>query len=161
MTSPSPIGPIAPQIAKLVRLLATNSDGEKLGAINAISRKLDSVDASFHDLADLIEKPSNGSLSQDQMQEIYSAGYSDGLAKAEDSRFAEDETFRDTNGKPSWQMMAKYCLTHVERLYQEHEQKFIRDMASRSVWTGFKEYTPSEKQTSWLTSLYYKLGGKP
>jgi hypothetical protein len=156
----SNLSPIVPQIAKLVRLLATDNDGERQAAVNAIERKLGSVDASFHDLADLIEKPNgNGGLSQDQMQEVYSAGFHDGVMKAENNRFNDNETFRDADGKPSWQTMAKYCLGQVDRLYQESARKFVCDMASRSA--GIREYIPSEKQLRWLTSVYYKLGGKP
>jgi len=43
--------PVAPDLAKLIPLLASNRPGEVSATIEAIRRKLSKVDADFHDLA--------------------------------------------------------------------------------------------------------------
>jgi hypothetical protein len=46
-----PLAPIAPRLAKLIPLLASDSPGEVVATAHAIGRTLDSIGADFHDLA--------------------------------------------------------------------------------------------------------------
>ena len=48
------LAPILPKILPLVRMLATDSDGERLNAVRLLGKTLKSAGASFHDLADAI-----------------------------------------------------------------------------------------------------------
>ena len=52
------ISPLLPKIEPLVRMLASDHDHEALSAVRALGRVLLSGDASFHDLADALNRPS-------------------------------------------------------------------------------------------------------
>jgi hypothetical protein len=58
----SDLASVAPRIGQLVRLLASDRDGEVVAAARALARTLKSVGADFHTLADLVERPSLGAL---------------------------------------------------------------------------------------------------
>jgi hypothetical protein len=53
---------VAPRIGQLIRLLASDKDGEVVAAARALGRTLNGVGADFHLLADLIERPSPAAL---------------------------------------------------------------------------------------------------
>jgi hypothetical protein len=53
---------VAPRLGQLIRLLASDRDGEVVAAARALSRTLTSVGADFHTLADVIERPSPAAL---------------------------------------------------------------------------------------------------
>jgi hypothetical protein len=53
----TPLAPIAPQLGKLVRLLASDRDGEVVAAARAIDRVLKSCRLDWHDLAEAICLP--------------------------------------------------------------------------------------------------------
>ena len=50
------LAPIAPKLGKLVRLLASDRDGEALAAARMIGRTLAGANLSFHDLAAVVER---------------------------------------------------------------------------------------------------------
>jgi hypothetical protein len=47
-----------PAVAKLIRLLASDVDGEVLAAVRALGRALKASGGDFHDLASIVEAPS-------------------------------------------------------------------------------------------------------
>jgi hypothetical protein len=49
---------VAPRIGQLIRLLASDKDGEVVATARALARTLKSVGADFHELANLVERPS-------------------------------------------------------------------------------------------------------
>lgn len=49
------LAPVAPRLARLLRLLASDQDGEVIAAACAIGRTLKSVALDFHDLARAVE----------------------------------------------------------------------------------------------------------
>jgi hypothetical protein len=49
---------VAPRIAQLIRLLASDKDGEVVATARALARTLKSVGADFHELANLVERTS-------------------------------------------------------------------------------------------------------
>jgi hypothetical protein len=56
---------IAPTLAKLIRMLSSDRDGEVIASIHAMRRVLASVGLSLHDLADAIELPNRASQYDD------------------------------------------------------------------------------------------------
>jgi hypothetical protein len=61
MTSVALLG-IAPTLAKLIRMLSSDRDGEVVASVRAMRRVLEGAGLSLHDLADAIELP--GQISQ-------------------------------------------------------------------------------------------------
>jgi hypothetical protein len=56
-----------PKIDRLVRLLSSPVDGERLGAVHALERVLKAAGASFHDLADrIVNVPQAGRQSRQE-----------------------------------------------------------------------------------------------
>lgn len=59
---------IAPKVARLVSLLASDHDGEALAAVRALQRVLDASGHDLHDIAALIEASSGPTASRDRAQ---------------------------------------------------------------------------------------------
>jgi hypothetical protein len=139
--------PTAVKVAKLVRLLASDRDGEVLAVVEALKRTLD-----LHALADVIEKPEG--LTEAEMRRLYDAGFAAGLRKAEDAAHGND-VFRSVDGSSSWNEIACFCAERIGELDRKHHA-FIRDMTSKTLWRK-----PTPKQGRYLKSLFFQLGGKP
>jgi hypothetical protein len=154
--------PVRSRLAKFLRLLSSDRDGEVLAAARALVGVLRSAGADVHALAEQIEQPNGhgergGKISDEDMQRLYNAGYEAGLQAAEDKFHAEEEDgFASVNGMPSWHVIARCCQRH--QLYprlRENEREFVDKMAGQTVWRE-----PSEKQQKWLKSIFFKLGGR-
>src|SRR6516225_4096110 len=100
---------IAGKLAKYVRLLASDKDGEVVAAARAMQRTLLGIGADFHCLADRVEHTNGGQLSQAEMMKIYNAGMTEGI-RIERAR-KPMSGFRDVtaDGFPSARDMAAYC----------------------------------------------------
>jgi hypothetical protein len=152
--------PIAERLGKLVRLMASDVDGEAMAALTALRRTLAAAGADLNDLADVIEKGGSGgnggTLSPEDMKRIYDAGYQDGLRKAEAAQHANsNDGFANTDGTLTWHQIAAFCTERAQFL-EEKNAAFARDMAGRTLYRE-----PTERQATWLTSLFFRLGGKP
>lgn len=148
------LAPIAGKLAKFIRMLSSDQDGDVIAAAHAIMRALRGAGADIHALAGRIEKP-NGRLSEMEMKRLYNAGYHDGMRAAEDKKFGLGD-FHNIDGTLDWHEISLFCQRRSDRLC-EKERTFINDMAAGTVWGR----EPSEKQIKWLKSLFYKLGGMP
>jgi hypothetical protein len=147
------LAPIAGKIASLVRMLSSNQEGEVISAVRALLRTLKSAGADIHALADRIEKPNGGTLTDGEMRKLYDAGYRDGERDAE-NRMHGNSDFHDIDGFPAWDEIARHCQRNSRRL-RPNEQEFVNDMASRTIWRE-----PSPKQAKWLRSIFLRLGGR-
>jgi hypothetical protein len=145
--------PIAGKIASLIRLPSSDREGEVINAARALLRTLKSAGADIHTLADRVEKPNGGALTNTEMKKLYDAGYQDGVRAAENKMHGNSD-FRDIDGFPAWSEIALYCQRNNRRL-RPNEQEFVNDMASQTVWRE-----PSPKQAKWLRSIFLRLGGR-
>ena len=147
------------KLASLVRLLASDQEGEALGAARAIPRILKTEDADIHALADLIEQTDGGKLSEAEMKKLYDAGYeagrADGVRAVEAKQHHDEDGFRSVDGVPSWHAMATFCQDRSARL-RGNEPDFIDDMVG---WTALRQ--PTQRQAKWLRRIYARLGGRP
>jgi hypothetical protein len=147
--------PIAGRLAKLLRMLSSNKEGEVFAAAQALCRTLQSAGTDIHALAAIVEH--GGELNQVEMKKLYDAGHEAGYHKgvqAAENKLHGSDDFRNIDGLPSWHEMALWCQRRSGQL-RGNEPKFVADMAAYTVWRE-----PSEKQAKWLKSIYYKLGGK-
>ena len=147
------LAPISNRLASFIRLLSSDKDGEVVAAAHAIKRTLKAAGADIHALAERVEKPNGGGLSDAEMKKLYDAGYNAGQRDAE-HKHSGPADFHNIDGTPNWHEMALYCQQRGS-LLRGQEQTFINDMASRTVWRE-----PTEKQAKWLKSIFYRLGGK-
>jgi hypothetical protein len=90
-------------LAKLIRLLASDIDGEVLATVRALGRTLKASSGDFHDLAGLVEAPSTSPE-----------------AKFHDHFDDDDET-------EPWQRMVDACADQPDR-FTSREWKFIQSM---------------------------------
>jgi hypothetical protein len=154
----SDLTPIAGKLGTFIRLLASDKEGEVRAAVAALLRTLKAAGTDIHAVADLIEKPANGKLSQADMERIFKAGHELGYEKG--VRDAENKShgsldFRGVDGSDlDWHAMALWCQKHGDRL-SGTEEKFVNDVAARTVYR-----VPSEKQCKWLKSIFLRLGGR-
>ena len=88
---------VRPALAKLIRLLASDVDGEVLAAVRALGRALKASGSDFHDLAGLVEAPST---SAEARAETNFRNHFDG---------DDDET------ELPWQLMVDACTNHPGR----------------------------------------------
>ena len=115
---------VRPALAKLIRLLASDVDGEALATVRALGRTLKVSGCDFHDLASIVEASSIAPNDR---------------AKA-DFRSDDDET------APPWRRMVNACTDQLGR-FTAREQQFLRTMQH---WRG----SPTVKQRNWLVALF-------
>jgi hypothetical protein len=112
-------------LAKQIRLLASNHDGEVLAAARAIGRSLKAAGHDLHDMAqEFVETPS--------------------AAPAPSGGFRDP--FGDDDGDPGWETMVEVCVRNPGR-FTVKEREFL---ASMECWRG----EPTERQSAWLAALF-------
>ena len=117
-----------PALAKLIRLLASDVDGEVLAAVRALGRTLKASGCDFHDLAGLVEAPSTATRARPASTTISTD---------------DDET------ELPWQHMVDACTDHPGR-FTSKEWQFLQTMQH---WHG----TPTPKQLDWLVALFERV----
>jgi hypothetical protein len=139
------------RIAMLVRLLASDKDGEILAATAALKRTLHSAGTDINGLASGIENLGKSTVVPDEIKKkIW-----DAAVQHTENRLHGADDFIDSSGKPTWQSVALYCQRNKHRLRpQTHE--FVDKMASQTVW----DREPTERQHKYLFALFLQLGGK-
>jgi hypothetical protein len=145
------------RIACIIRLLASDRDGEILAAVAALKRTLESVGTDVNGLAHGIENlGKSSSPSADEMKKIW-----DAAVQHTENRLHGTDEFRSTDGKPSWQKMALFCHQHIDRIkldsWHDRNCEFINDMASRTTRENF---APSQRTYNYLLSMFYQCGGR-
>ena len=97
-----------PRLAALIRLLASDRDGEVLAAVAAIKRTLKAAGSDIHAFAGQLG--GNGRISDHDMQRLFDAGYKVGLeqGKAQAAPDARPETSRRAL---SWREIARRCTS--------------------------------------------------
>ena len=123
---------VRPALAKLIRLLASDVDGEVLAAVRALGRALRASGCDFHDLASIVEAPATAPSDR---TEADFRNHFDG----------DDET------ELPWQLMVDACTNHPGR-FTSRERQFLQTMKR---WRG----TPTSKQLNWLVALFERVRG--
>ena len=147
--------PVAGKLANLIRLLASNRDGEVVAAAHALTRTLQGIGSDIHDLADRIEHSGNGALNENEMRQLFDAGIKEGIRLTEQKmRSQPNHQMVGAPQFPSARDMALFCYRQIDRL-NDWEQEFITNMVA---WTRVKPLSP--KQQAHLEKIYLKLGGR-
>ena len=139
--------PIAERLAKLVRVLSSDKEGEVVAAATAITRVLKENGHDIHTLADLITNRRN-EASPEAIQRAYRTGFKDGLRHDE----GNDGDDADDRHVTAWRDMAKFCVARSDRL-KTYERDFVTQMLR---WTALGR-EPSAKQARWLDYIYTRL----
>ena len=138
MMPPIPIH-IAPKVASLVRLLASDQDGEALGAARALGRTLAGAGASFHDLAEAVEQPPAPRASRGHKQSA------DG---------------------PQWSLERRFTVASALRkglaagLFNTWEEKFATDIIGK-ITTSARPQNLTSKQAETVNALMAKVAEAP
>ena len=148
---------LAKRIAKLFRLLSSDSESEALNAVAAMKRLLTVKGLSLHDIATVIEN-CDGEIEERRFSEsdakiIYERGVEKGRAEVRTEQKSPPE-FYDMGGFPRWNAIALFCQRHLTRLRDDKERSFVNDMAG-TLWRE-----PTEKQAKWLLAIFVRLGGR-
>jgi hypothetical protein len=141
--------PIAGTLAKCIRMLASDKDGDVVAAWHAIIRTLQGIGADIHDVAARIEHSGNGALSEQEMQEIY-----EGVRQVE-QKMRANQLQRIVPQFPPAADMAMHCYRNIDELKSDWKREFISNMAA---WTRTRPL--SAKQQAHLEKIYLKLGGR-
>jgi len=131
-------------------MLSSNQPGEVVNAARAICRALKSAGTDIHALADGI---GNGKLSEAEMKRLYDAGYAAGVQATEDKLRGAGFHDVDDEGYEGLERMAMDCAIRPERLRNEREREFVRQMV-RWLARGRKL---SEKQETWLRDCHDRV----
>jgi hypothetical protein len=150
-------GTLEAKLAKLIRMLGTEHEGEALVAWRKLGNLLAANSASFTELGDAVEKLANGGLEEGAMKRVFDAGYQKGLLEAE-RRHTEDEAVfgKRPDGSYDWLAMALYCQRNPNRLKNDWERGFVNDMAAR-LSAG---RDPTAGQVPYLLAAFRRLGGR-
>jgi len=141
------------RLAQLIRLVCSNHEGEVIAAVHAIVRTLKAAD-NIHALAERIERPNGGSLSEAEMQKLYDAGFAAGV-QATENKYHGVNDFLNADGKPTWEAVALFLQRNKHRLAPKHHE-FIDKVAAQTVWGD----EPTDRMHKYLHSLFFRLGGK-
>jgi hypothetical protein len=133
--------PVAERLAKLIRLLGSDREGEVLAAAAALKRVLKENGSDLHDFADRLTAERETKPLDKAFADGFRAGY-----------HAAEEDAPTGNVVAEWHDIAKYCAAQIDRL-QPHERDFVEQMVG---WTR-RGREPSEKQGRWLDGLYSRL----
>jgi hypothetical protein len=139
------------KIADIIRMLASDKEGDIKAAAYALKRTLASAGTDIHGLAHGIENLGKSTeVSKDQMKKIW-----DAAVQHTENRLHGADDFISADGKPTWEAIALFCQRNKHRLYPKcHE--FVDKMAAQTVFG--KE--PTEPQHKYLFALFLRLGGK-
>jgi hypothetical protein len=147
------------RIAALVRLLASDQDGEVLNAAAALKRI-----CSLNEIGDIIETGGTAKISNDEMQKIwdhgFEEGYETGLKKAKSLYETvgvnkNNKSREGIFGNPGEDgKKALYCQKHKNVLKKSKEKEFVDDMVNWTIGMG-RPLSPA--QASWLNSICSKL----
>ena len=137
------------KIAMVIRLLASDKDGEILAAAAALKRTLASAGTDLNGLAHGIENLGKG-VSNEEWKKIW-----DMAVQHTENRLHGADDFIDSSGKPTWQSVALYCQRNIHRLAPKHHD-FINRVAANTVY----DREPTERMHKYLFSLFLQLGGK-
>jgi hypothetical protein len=150
--------PFASRAADLVRRLGSDFDGEILATHSALKRLLATRGLSFTDLGSDLEKLATGGLAEEELKRVFEAGRQKGRAEMErESAEAQGVLGLRPDGSKNWEAIALYCQREKDRLKEDQHRKFIDDMAARMTCGGRE---PTERQATYLLSLFRQLGGK-
>jgi hypothetical protein len=139
------------RIAMVIRLLASDKDGEILVATAALKRTLHSAGTDINGLANGIENLGKSTVIPDEIKKkIW-----DAAVQHTENRLHGADDFIDSSGKPTWQSVALYCQRNIHRLAPKHHD-FINKVASQTVY----DREPTERMHKYLFSLFLQLGGK-
>src|SRR5262245_62685737 len=149
--------PAAKRVAKLVRLLGSDFDGEVLAVARQMRTQLAAEGLSFNDIATVIENH-NGEIeerkySDSDAEVIFARGMEKGRTEEAQRRELPPD-FYDADGHPRWNEIALFCRKHVAQLRSDWEREFVTDMAGKTLWRQ-----PSEKQAKHLIAIFIRLGG--
>jgi len=137
------LAPVVPRLGKLLRLLASDRDGEVLAAARGIVRTLQAAGADIHALTNVIETSADRKFSEADAHEIYQRGREEGRREAE----AHATTFYD----PDWMRIAEECADSLRLTPREHD--FVQSMLE---WISDGS-EPTEKQAAWLKSIHRRV----
>jgi len=139
------------RVASLVRLLASDKDGEIVAAAHALKRTLESAGTDINGLAHGIENLGKNAVVPDEIKKkIW-----DAAVQHTENRLHGRDDFRSTDGKPDWKAVALFCQRNIQRLDTKHHD-FINKVAAQTVY----DQEPTEKQHKYLFALFLQLGGK-
>ena len=140
------------KVGDIIRQLS--DERTTIATVRALKRRLESAGVSFHELAEHIEQPNGGGVTEADLKRVYDAGYAQGIQDAENRRHG-GEDFLGADGKPTWEGVALFLQRNKSRIDNKHHE-FVDDMASRTVWGR----EPTERQHKYIHLLFHKLGGK-
>jgi hypothetical protein len=132
----------------LLLMLSATIPAEIIAARDALVKLLREAGSDIHALVG----QTNG-LSEAEMTKLYAAGFEAGMRAVEQKHFGNGD-FYNTDGMPAWDLVARFCQRHSDRL-RDKERQFINDIAAKTVWGE-----PTAKQQKWLRSIFHRLGGK-
>jgi hypothetical protein len=139
-------------------LVALSSDkgGEVAAAMSAVRRALDSAGVSIHTFADSIKNPGAGNNSSSSSLTYTKQDVLDAFKRGQlEERKAQDaRAQRASNDETSLAAMAGFLEERINRVSERHHG-FIKDMARQTA----RGYELSERQQSYLESLYHQHGG--
>jgi hypothetical protein len=145
------------RLATMVRLLTSNRPGEVETAMRKFASALQNAGPDVaNDIAERIERRSNGALNETAMQEVYDEGIKEGARREKlRSQVSHGAPQGMTVQFPPARDMAMFCYRNINELRSDWEREFVLSMVS---WTRARP--PTSKQQPHLEKIYLKLGGE-
>lgn len=140
------------KIDPLIRRLSTESDGETVACVRAISRVLASAGLTFHDLADRLKDQSVPNPYSDPYAYAYAAAAAGARARQERAKRATAEPV--IGDYATWLEAVEWLQAEHGTKLREREAEFVQ-----SLIESLPRYmTPTEKQEKWLRDILARFG---
>jgi hypothetical protein len=136
--------------------LSTDKTGEAAAAMAAARRALDGEKISIHEFADTIKNPGNNNVNDGgkaYTQRDLSSAYEQG--RSDERREHEAQMQRSSDNETSLLTMARFLAENIYDVDGRHHG-FIHDMDAKLA----RRHRITEKQQSYLESLFYQAGGE-
>jgi hypothetical protein len=136
--------------------LSTDKTGEAAAAMAAARRALDGEKISIHEFADTIKNPTGNPAANNgktYTQHDLSSAYERG--RTDERRAHEAGMQQSSDGDVTLAAMARFLTENIYEVADRHHG-FIHDMAVKLA----RCHRITEKQQSYLESLYFQAGGQ-
>jgi hypothetical protein len=148
----------AKRVAKLIRLMSSEHDGEWGNAVRKLKLVLNNEGLTFNDLAIVIEN-CDGAIeerkySDDDAKIIFARGVEKGRVEEAQKQQAPPE-FYEADGTPRWYEIALFLHNNKARLRKDWDKGFVEELPSRIAGYG----TPTRPMIKQIFRIFIMLGG--
>jgi hypothetical protein len=151
------LDPNRKRIAKLLRMLGSTGN-ERRNAFVALEHTMRSEGVNWTDIGNAYELSAGGKYTEEEMQEIFTAGRKEGVEAGIQIGLAQQGNGNGHLSLPTPQEMAEHCRQQLSQLTNANERAFVSETCPFIQRRVRAKLTLG--QLGFLASIYIKTGGR-